>query len=106
MPGQLAGPLRQVCADLRRKFRKTLVPGKQLQAVLDQLAGTTKIASLAGQPRPQKRQLRPRERGVTDKPVEAILRLGAHQPLQQQDMPLGELVGPVSAGVIRVREHL
>ena len=83
MLGQLAGPLRQVRANLRRKFHKTLVPRKLLQAVLGQLASTINIASLAGQPRLQERQLRPGERRVTDKPVEAIFGLRAHQPLQQ-----------------------
>jgi hypothetical protein len=100
--GQFLGTWRQVCADLRREAREAPVPREFLQAVLDQLAGTVEVASLAGQLRPQEGDLGTGERGMANKPVEAVLGLRASQPVHQQLVPFGKIAGSVAAGVIRV----
>ena len=43
----------------------------------------------------QERQLRPAERRVSGQPIDAILGLGIDEPVDEQEMPFGEVRGPV-----------
>ena len=57
--------------------------GELLQGRLHQTAGAADIAALVRQLGLQEPRLWAAERGVAGQPVEAILGLGADQPLQQ-----------------------
>src|SRR6266508_5884310 len=102
----LLGARRQGRADLGREVQEVLVTGEPLQGRLHQIAGAADIAALVGQLGLQKLKLWAAERGVASQPVEAVLDLGADQPLQQQAMPLGQVRGPTVTLVDRKSTRL
>ena len=88
----LAGTGRQFGADLDGEVQVRLVAGHLLQALGGEHGGLGNVTAALRDPRAQKAESRPGERGAGDKPVKQFVLGCAREPVEEQLVPRGEIV--------------